>query len=600
MNEPIPFDIPPGVVKMESMGAARGRFVDCDKVRWVRGRPQKVGGWEQITAQQMLGTPRGMLGWSDGTARYLIAAGTERKLYAVPLVDFVPIDITPYRLTETNIDPLTTVNGSTSVSVHFENHNASAGDGVSFSGASSVNGVLLDGDYTITSVIDGDNFTVIAGNAAIGNGTGGGAITISLEMAPGLASPTYLFGYGVGPYGMGTYGTPREISSYMVDNRQWHLQAFGRGLLAAHSGGPLYEWDPMADPPPRASLVSGSPIPGKMNGFIVTAERIVIAWGTDSNAGAQDLLEVWTSRQGDYTDWDYLGLPNDQGAQPTLSRLAIGKKVVGGAVLGSYVNLLWTDAACYSKQYNGSANVYVTLLRGTDCGLLGPMAFAVHNGAAYWVSNSAFFMFNGAVRSIPNSGDIAEWIFTQLRGAYGVKAFASVQPRFSEIWFFFVIGNNTEPTLYAVYNIDGQFWFHGTLNRTSIALLAGQSEPIMASQDGYLFEHEKGVDADGSAIAWRLESAPFALKSYWTDVFEIEMDMQRHVGDIEITLTAYDGMHANSIPIGTQTVIAGPDDASIYPRFSGKQLAVKFDGDGVGSDFRLGIPQIHYQRGAGR
>lgn len=600
--DPKPFALPPGVVKQESKMAATGRFVDCDKVRWVRSKPQKIGGWDKITDTAMLGVPRGMLGWSDGTARQLIAAGTEQKLYAVPLVDYVPIDITPYKSITVATDPFTTTNGSAAVNVYLQDHNASAGGGVTFSGATDVNGLTIDGNYTITSVTDQDNFVITASSNASGTGSGGGSVTISIEIDVGLANPTYLYGYGIGPYGMGTYGTPRLVSSYLVDNRQWFLDAFGRILLACYSGGALYSWDPLTDPAPRATIVTDSPYyPSVMTGFLVTPERIVIAWGTDGS-GTRDLLEVWTARQGDYSDWDYTGLANDLGAPPTKSRLSVGKKVVGGANLGSYVTCLWTDAALYTKQYTGSALVFSTQLKGTDCGLIGPMAQAVHNGIAYWVSDGAFFQYNGAVSKIPNSEDMAEWIFNQLRSAYNVKAFCSVNPRYSEVWFFFVINGQTEPSIYAVYNIAGQFWFHGTMSRTSIARLAGQSEPIMASSDGYLYEHEVGVNAEGAEIAWFLESAPFELRNggAWTDVEQVHMDMQRHVGNITITFTGYDGTAVNSVPILTEELIAGPSDDSVFPRFSARQVAVKFEGEGVDCDFRMGVPKFEISQGSGR
>lgn len=585
--------LPPGVIKSESKMAASGRFVDCDHVRWVRGKAQKIGGWDKITDTAMSGTPRGMHGWSDGTAKQLIAVGTEQKLYVVPFVDYVPVNITPYRSVTATTDPFTTTNGLPTVNVYLPDHNAAVGTGVTFSGASAVNGITLDGDYEIASVVDDANFTVTAGNNASGTGSGGGAVTISIEIEEGYASPTYLYGYGIGPYGMGTYGTPRTVSSYLRGNRQWTLDNFGKILLANYNDGALYSWDPTADPRPRAAIVTDTPYyPSVMTGFIVSTEGIVIAYGTNSN-GTQDLLEVWTSRQRDYLDWDYTGVANDQGAPPTVSRLAIGKKIVGAANLGSFITCLWTDAALYLKQYTGSSLVFSTPLKGEDCGLIGPMAKAVHKGVAYWVSDGAFFQYDGAISRIPNSEDIAEWIFNQLRALYNVKCFASIIPRYSEVWFFFVVGNNVEPTIYAVYNIEGQFWFHGTMARTSIARLAGQHEPIMASSDGYLYEHETGVNADGAEIAWSLESAPFALQNYkWVECFEIQMDMQEHVGSINIIIDCYDGTNKNTVPIQTETVAATPDDASVYPRIAGKQVAVTFEGSGVNCNFRMGVPDF--------
>ena len=42
---PLPLEIPPGIVKTDSPNAAKGRFTDCDKVRFVKGKPEKWSGW---------------------------------------------------------------------------------------------------------------------------------------------------------------------------------------------------------------------------------------------------------------------------------------------------------------------------------------------------------------------------------------------------------------------------------------------------------------------------------------------------------------------------------------------------------------------------
>ena len=55
----LPLDIPPGIVKVDSPNAAKGRYTDSDKIRFIRGRPEKWRGWVKIVADQMLGKARG-------------------------------------------------------------------------------------------------------------------------------------------------------------------------------------------------------------------------------------------------------------------------------------------------------------------------------------------------------------------------------------------------------------------------------------------------------------------------------------------------------------------------------------------------------------
>ena len=605
--DPVPLQLPPGTVKLEGKIAATGRFIDCDHVRWVRGLPEKIGGWTRSTDEAVSGTARGMFGWSDGTARSLIAIGTEKKLYALPSNTFELIDITPFRITSSLTDPFTTVSGSSEIAVAFTSHGAVEGQGIFIDGPVTFNGVTLDGAYLVSSVGGVNEFSFDCGTNASASGSGGGTIDVSIEIDEGVSSPSSGFGYGVGGYGMGTYGTPRATSTVTFEVRQWSLAAFGKILLSCYNGGAIFDWDPTVIPEVRAEQITATAgtAPTQCSGLFITAERILIAFGTNAS-GTRDLLEVFTCAQGDYLDWDYTATSGSLGSPSTLSRLSKGTKVVAGADLGGRIALLWTDTALYSKQYTGSRLVFTTSLLGEDCGLIGPMAFVVHNGVAYWAAKDAFFQYRNGLAKIPNSDDIAEWVFRQIRPSFGVKTFAWVNPRYSEIWFHFVVGSNDEPTIYAVFNYEGQFWFHGTAERTSHARIGG-SKPYMASTGGYIFEHETGLDAEGddgvsAELAWHIEHAPVELRNSgaWAEVFRIEMDMQRQVGDIDITISAYEGTPANATVLASEVVTAGPDDSSVYPRLSGQQVAMRMEGAGIGCDFRLGVPRVEIQQGSQR
>ena len=89
---PFPIDIPGGVVRSMSNLAARGRWVDMDKVRFVNGKAEKWGGWSLFVNEQMDGLARGALGWTASSKQNLIATGTWRKLYSI---DDQINDITP-------------------------------------------------------------------------------------------------------------------------------------------------------------------------------------------------------------------------------------------------------------------------------------------------------------------------------------------------------------------------------------------------------------------------------------------------------------------------------------------------------------------------
>ena len=52
---PVPLDVPPGFLKVDSSAAAGGRIIDGDHVRFVRRRAQKWLGWNKLIATACIG-----------------------------------------------------------------------------------------------------------------------------------------------------------------------------------------------------------------------------------------------------------------------------------------------------------------------------------------------------------------------------------------------------------------------------------------------------------------------------------------------------------------------------------------------------------------
>ena len=71
----------PGIDTENTETGAEGRWSNCDKVRFRKGLPQKIGGWEKVSTTEFIGVARAQLAWNslDGTA--YDALGTNKKLY---------------------------------------------------------------------------------------------------------------------------------------------------------------------------------------------------------------------------------------------------------------------------------------------------------------------------------------------------------------------------------------------------------------------------------------------------------------------------------------------------------------------------------------
>lgn len=72
-------------------------------------------------------------------------------------------------------NPVATTNGSTTVTVTHTSHGLAVGDSVKFAGATAINGVTLNGIYTVVTVPNANSYTVVAGQTASGTSSGGGA-----------------------------------------------------------------------------------------------------------------------------------------------------------------------------------------------------------------------------------------------------------------------------------------------------------------------------------------------------------------------------------------------------------------------------------------
>ena len=85
MGKLVPFQPPPGVFKNGTPYQAKGRWSDCNLVRWKDGRLQPLGGWETTIGDRssptVTGIGRAMITWRDFTGARWLAIGTNSNLY---------------------------------------------------------------------------------------------------------------------------------------------------------------------------------------------------------------------------------------------------------------------------------------------------------------------------------------------------------------------------------------------------------------------------------------------------------------------------------------------------------------------------------------
>ena len=124
----------PGVNKENTRYTTEGGWYECDKVRFRQGTPEKIGGWQQISAYTYLGTCRSLSTWDSLGGVNYIGVGTNLKFYIVS--GGVYDNITPLRSVQMGLSgPFAATVGSTTITVTDTAHGAVDGDFVNFLGA---------------------------------------------------------------------------------------------------------------------------------------------------------------------------------------------------------------------------------------------------------------------------------------------------------------------------------------------------------------------------------------------------------------------------------------------------------------------------------
>ena len=195
----------PGIDKQDTDYGAEGRWIDCDNVRFRYGLPEKIGGWESLLSQDLIGAARDQHTWSNLQGEPLSAIGTDRKLYTY--YDGIAYDITPLSTTIANA-AFTFTNATTIVDVLATANGAVLGDFVTFSTVNGVTGNVtgvtdenMENEFEIVGITDADNFKIDVFDLSVFPGTSttsGTALTADFQINIGEDVSASGLGWGAG------------------------------------------------------------------------------------------------------------------------------------------------------------------------------------------------------------------------------------------------------------------------------------------------------------------------------------------------------------------------------------------------------------------
>ena len=511
-----------GINKEETDYSQEGGWVDGNFIRFRKGRVEKIGGWEKLSSNSIVGSARALHGWvALGGEKYL-GVGTTFKYFIEEAGTFN--DVTPIRKTSTNsitFAKASSLDGSSLdaiITVTDNSHGAVEGDFVTISGAVSLGGNItasvLNQEYQVQAVTGANTYTIQAkdtsGDIVLANssdtGNGGSGVDGVYLVNSGLEFFVSSTGWGANGWGAGSWGTAATLSA-TNQLRIWTHDNYGEDLIINPRAGGIFRWvenDGLSTRAVNLATTSGANKVPTVGLQVITSEtdRHLIVLGADplssgTRTGSVDPMLIAFSDQENPLEFE----PKNTNTAGSL-RLSSGSSIIGGLKSRQEI-LIWTDTSLYSMNFIGPPLTFAVNLINEGAGLIAPKAAVNAPNGVFFMSKNAFYFYNGSVQKLPCS--VQDYVFSDLNIEQSFKCFAALNEEFSEVWFFYpsVADDTREISRYAIYNYEEGSWSIGSLERHAW-LESGVFDKPLASGDvstnEFIFEHEKGFNDDDSAM----------------------------------------------------------------------------------------------------
>tara|TARA_R110002020_G_scaffold221527_2_gene429614 strand:+ start:7551 stop:9377 length:1827 start_codon:yes stop_codon:yes gene_type:complete len=594
----------PGINKEVTDYTGQGKWTDGDNVRFFQGSAQKIKGWEKFIPTSLIGASRDQHSWVglDGT-RY-IAVGTDRKLYVIE--EGIAYDVTPLRRTQARTNPFTT-NGTASVVVTDAGHGCQEGSFVTFDSFSAVDGLDMNQEFEVTSVVNTAAYVLTHLNNASGStAAGGGTGNMKYQINPGPEFSVAAFGWGTDVWNVSTYGTPRSTSNVTLQARQWSLDNFGEDLIATALNGGTFKWDTSAGVSTRCTAVTNAPTASRLS-LVSTPDRHLLIMGTEKTIGtttSQDDLLIRFSSQEDIETYQ----PTAENTAGSL-RIADGSRIVAAERSRGQI-LVWTDTSLHSMQFIGPPFTFGLRQLGQNCGIIGQHAGLDLNGVAYWMSQDSFFLFDGSVKKLPCT--VEQFVFDNINITASENAFVGHNGEYNEIMWFYARTGSDQINAVVAYNYMEQTWWIGSLNRTTWndrevfdnpiateykASTTANNEVILGLTDGasQLFLHETGNNADGQAMTAFVKSGAVQIGegNDFALVSKLIPDIQDQEGVLNAKLEFKNYPNNSTSVIKTASFEETTQFVSLRGR--GREFTVNLVSNTTGTAWRVGTQRFDIQ-----
>jgi hypothetical protein len=601
----------PGIDTENTETGAEGKWIDCNKIRFRKGLPQKIGGWIKFSPAYYVGVGRALEQWFALDGSRLEALGTDRKVYAY--ASGTSQDITPIRSTEALVNAISTTSSSAIVTITDLNHGAIQGDFVTLSSVSAAVGGIpaatLDAEYEILSIANVDAYT-IQSSATASSAVGPTAnCTVNYQLNIGPSEQTFGYGWGAGNWNAGTWNTTRTTSQITLDARLWSINNWGEDLIITQKDGGTYEWETSAGMTDnRATVVANAPTTSTLS-MISTETRHVVCMGTETTIGnteTQDKMFIRWSDQENYNQWT-----------PNVTNSAGSQRIAGGSEIrcarpAKGTILVWTDTTMQSMSFIGPPFIFGFRQLGNDCGAVGLNSAMVIDDVAYWMSDGQFFRYAGSVQEIPCP--ILNHVFDDINKTQYAQVYAAQNSNFSEVIWYYCSSSSDQCDRYAIYNYLENSWYFGTMDRSTYQDNGVELNPLateylstsnvatistingLTQGRSLIYAQESGVNADGAALPAYIQSGDGDIADGETFSFinKVIPDFQNQTGNTVITLSVKD--YPNDSATVGETLTVNNTTRFVNTRIRGRQSNIKIENTAVGDNWRFGTLRVNIKQ----
>ena len=611
----------PGINREGTNYSNEGGWFNSDKVRFRKGKPERIAGWEKNSLNSFKGTARSLYSYRDTDSTSYIGVGTHLKYFVKEGSTFY--DITPIRKTSTNSITFAATDGSSVVVVTDSSHGATANDSVTFSSAVTLGGNItadvLNQEYQVDRVLTSNTYEITAkdtsGSTVTANssdtGNGGSGVDGSYEINVGLDVFVKGTGWGAGTWGSGTWGSTTALSA-IGQLRLWSQDNFGDDLIGNIRGGGIFYWDESSGVTSRAvalsSLGGASDTPIEALQVMVSdIDKHVICFGSNpiGSSTLNPLFVRWSDTES-ASDWTPTATNQAGGIQ-----LSQGSLIVGALQTRQEI-LIWTDVGITSMRFVGEPFIFSFTEVATGPSLISPNAAVNANNRVYFMDRGGFYVYSGSAQRLPCT--VLDYIYSDLNLNQAYKCFAaSIENKNEVIWFYPSL-ESLEVDRYVIYNYLENTWVIGTTDdgftRTAWIEAPTLDFPVAAgktsgSDTNFLFNHELGHSNDGSDFTAFIESSDFDLSPDGERLIfisklipDVEFRDQYSTGDT-VTYTIKGRNYPLESLSTLQTINVTPESTFINARTRSRHAAIRISNTGSRFGWRTGDLRLEI-RGDGK